>query len=189
MRKMVLIALLTIGFLITPLLARPGVYKWVDEQGTVHFTDDYSTIPEKYKQQLERMSLSEDSKSIMEGTQEDKGHVKPIEQGKTEGKKEEIRSNSPVVQETSFLSGQIIKINNVERMLTVKGKKETIEFTVPEDTRIATDLGKGMLFTTLGKGMLVTVEFFKQGGAIYPVRIKINTVGLNRKTASHLIED
>jgi len=25
------------------------VYKWVDEKGTVHFTDDFSKIPEKYR--------------------------------------------------------------------------------------------------------------------------------------------
>jgi clan AA aspartic protease (TIGR02281 family) len=34
------------------LLATPGygeMYKWVDERGTVHFTDDLSKIPEKYR--------------------------------------------------------------------------------------------------------------------------------------------
>ena len=29
------------------------MYKWVDEKGTVHFTDDLSTIPEKYRQDAE----------------------------------------------------------------------------------------------------------------------------------------
>lgn len=29
------------------------MYKWVDEKGTVHFTDDVSTIPEKFRQDLE----------------------------------------------------------------------------------------------------------------------------------------
>ena len=25
------------------------MYRWVDEKGTVHFTDDLSSIPEKYR--------------------------------------------------------------------------------------------------------------------------------------------
>ena len=29
------------------------MYKWVDEKGTVHFTDDLSTIPEKYHEEAE----------------------------------------------------------------------------------------------------------------------------------------
>jgi len=29
-------------------------YKWVDEKGTVHFTQDYGSIPEKYRGQLEQ---------------------------------------------------------------------------------------------------------------------------------------
>jgi len=29
------------------------MYKWVDEKGTVHFTDDLSSIPEKYRQEAE----------------------------------------------------------------------------------------------------------------------------------------
>jgi len=45
-------------FLLTILiaLALPAsaeMYKWVDEKGTVHFTDDISSIPEKYRENVE----------------------------------------------------------------------------------------------------------------------------------------
>jgi len=45
-------------FLLTILiaLALPAsaeMYKWVDEKGTVHFTDDISSIPEKYREDVE----------------------------------------------------------------------------------------------------------------------------------------
>jgi hypothetical protein len=177
----VLIATLIIGLLMIPHLVHAEVYKWMDEKGDIHFTDDYSTIPEKYKQQLERRSLSEDSKSMMEGTQKEKRHAKPAEEKKTEVKKGEIPLNIPVVQKVpSIFSGQIIKIDNVERMLTIKGKEETVEFTVSENTKIATDLGNTVLFTELWRGMLVTVEYLKKGSAIYPVKIRINTVELYR---------
>ncbi len=29
-----------------------GLYKWVDEKGTVHFTDDLSLVPERYQDQI-----------------------------------------------------------------------------------------------------------------------------------------
>ena len=43
-------------FFIVIVLVSPSygeMYKWVDEKGTVHFTDDVSTIPEKYHQDVE----------------------------------------------------------------------------------------------------------------------------------------
>ncbi len=33
--------------------ASAQMYKWVDEKGTVHFTDDVSSIPEKYRENIE----------------------------------------------------------------------------------------------------------------------------------------
>lgn len=32
-------------------LAHAEVFKWVDEKGTVHFTEDPETIPEKYRKE------------------------------------------------------------------------------------------------------------------------------------------
>jgi hypothetical protein len=46
------------------------VFKWVDDKGTIHFTEDPSTIPEKFKNQLERRSLPEDS-NIRKGEHSD----------------------------------------------------------------------------------------------------------------------
>lgn len=43
-------------FFVVIILVSPSygeMYKWVDEKGTVHFTDDVSTIPEKYRQDVE----------------------------------------------------------------------------------------------------------------------------------------
>ena len=54
------------------------VYKWVDEKGVVHFTDDFIQIPEKYRPQIERL-----------GTSEGRGETK-IEGESSPKKKEEI---------------------------------------------------------------------------------------------------
>jgi clan AA aspartic protease (TIGR02281 family) len=37
------------------------MYKWVDEKGTVHFTDDLSTIPEKYRGDAESRKLLQET--------------------------------------------------------------------------------------------------------------------------------
>ena len=36
------------------------VYKWVDEKGLVHFTDDFIQIPEKYRTKVESLGISEE---------------------------------------------------------------------------------------------------------------------------------
>jgi uncharacterized protein (UPF0335 family) len=38
------------------------VYRWVDEKGTVHFSEDASSIPERYRERIEKKSMSEESR-------------------------------------------------------------------------------------------------------------------------------
>jgi hypothetical protein len=73
MLKTVLIAILIISFLLIPFLIHAEVYKWIDDKGTLHFTDDYSNIPSAYREQLkveirediqEEKTFSEPQKSI-----------------------------------------------------------------------------------------------------------------------------
>ena len=37
------------------------VYRWTDERGTVHLTDDDSKIPERYTDQAERIEIQEET--------------------------------------------------------------------------------------------------------------------------------
>ena len=53
MKRMVLLAM--IGLLILAGLAfGQEVYRWVDEKGIVHFTDDLTLVPEKYRGQIQQ---------------------------------------------------------------------------------------------------------------------------------------
>ena len=52
MAKMVLVSTLAIGFLMIPFLIHAEVYQWIDDKGTIHFTDGYSSIPSSYREQL-----------------------------------------------------------------------------------------------------------------------------------------
>ncbi len=45
MAKMVLGVTLAVGFLMVPFLIHGEVYQWMDDRGTIHFTDDYSHLP------------------------------------------------------------------------------------------------------------------------------------------------
>ena len=49
------------------------IYKWVDEKGTVHFAEDESSVPEEYRDQLEKKSMKEDSKAPKVRKQDGKG--------------------------------------------------------------------------------------------------------------------
>jgi len=42
------------------------VYKWVDEKGTIHFSEDESSVPEKYREQTEKKSMPEQAKGSEE---------------------------------------------------------------------------------------------------------------------------
>jgi hypothetical protein len=60
-RAFAVVAALILLFVDSPSHAK-DVYKWVDEKGTVHFSEDESSVPEKYRDQLEKKSLPEESK-------------------------------------------------------------------------------------------------------------------------------
>ncbi len=57
----------------TPLWA--GIYKWKDDQGKVHFTDDKSRIPLKYRGKLEKFKgvVEPKPKSVQEPVEAEKG--------------------------------------------------------------------------------------------------------------------
>ena len=53
MKKIILLVI--VGLIVIPALAfGQEVYQWVDERGTVHFTDDLSLVPEKYRDQVQQ---------------------------------------------------------------------------------------------------------------------------------------
>jgi hypothetical protein len=42
----------------TPFLFSEEIYRWTDEKGTTHFTDDASTIPERYRREAEERKVT-----------------------------------------------------------------------------------------------------------------------------------
>jgi hypothetical protein len=68
MRHIVLFVAILIGI---ASLAFGDMYKWVDEKGTVHFTDDYFKIPERYRTEVE-------SREVPKETSPSPAKAKPI---------------------------------------------------------------------------------------------------------------
>ncbi|MGQ9646655.1 MAG: DUF4124 domain-containing protein [Thermodesulfobacteriota bacterium] len=46
--------------LLTAALSHAEVYKWVDEKGSVHFTDDMTQVPEKYRRGIQEVGVDEE---------------------------------------------------------------------------------------------------------------------------------
>jgi hypothetical protein len=69
------------------------VYKWVDEKGTVHFSEDESSVPEEYRDQLEKKSMKEDSKPPKEKVKVRKQDEKGAKDRLAGKEKERINKN------------------------------------------------------------------------------------------------
>ena len=92
MRAWVFMAALIFVFGDCPSYAKE-IYKWVDEKGTVHFSEDESGVPEKYRDQAEKKSMKEEPKPPQEKVKprKEKGRV-PKEQAAGK-EKETINTN------------------------------------------------------------------------------------------------
>jgi len=55
------VALFILILIILPSTSYGEMYKWVDEKGSVHFTDDLSNIPEKYREDAETRKPPEET--------------------------------------------------------------------------------------------------------------------------------
>jgi hypothetical protein len=80
--KWILVAILS-TFLISQ-LSFAEIYKWVDEKGVVHFTDDMTQVPEKYRPKAEEIGSSGADK---EGT---KGEGQITPKGKEEAPQDQL---------------------------------------------------------------------------------------------------
>jgi hypothetical protein len=162
MRKRVFIGAFIIALLVIPLLIHAEVYKWVDEKGTVHFTEDNSTIPEKYAPQVERMYLPEGPKPA-------------TEEKTTQGKTAAIPLPSTAAQETLLLFSGLISRAEGSSIAVTSGGNEMV-FIVLGDTSIKTEQGQEVSFSELQSGRSVTIEYIKKGDENQARSIKMVSV-------------
>jgi hypothetical protein len=161
MRRIVPIVALTIGFLMTPFLIHAEVYKWIDDKGTIHFTDDNSNVPEKYLPVAETQPFLRESspRSIQEKS------VPALTPKSSESSEQET---------PRLFSGLINGVDDSGRSITVTGDGKEMVFTVSEDTKITTDYGKNVSFSELKNGRPVTVEYIEKDGDHQARSVKVS---------------
>jgi hypothetical protein len=57
---LLIISAIMVSGLMMPQISHAEIFKWVDDKGTVHFTEDPSTIPEKYLDSVKSRTTKED---------------------------------------------------------------------------------------------------------------------------------
>ncbi len=173
MQKTVLITTLTIGLLTISLLVHGEVYKWIDDKGDVHFTDDYSSIPEKYR------SLA-DTQQDPKGTSPSSVEKKPapalapkVPEPAVQNKVAEPTVQKPPLGHSEVFEGLISKLDDFGRSVVVTGEKQTMTFLISGDTKIVDALGKEQRFEdfrrsveTNPRGILVSVKYIRDGDDI-----------------------
>jgi len=91
-RAWLLVGTLIFLFAVCPSSAKE-VYKWVDEKGTVHFSEDESSVPEKYRGQAEKKSMPEEAKPPEEKAKAKKQDGKKAKDRPAVIEKERINKN------------------------------------------------------------------------------------------------
>ncbi len=171
MQKIVLIAGLTIGLLTIPFGVHAEVYKWIDDKGDVHFTDEYSNIPEKYR-------LGAETQRSPEETSPPSVEKKPTPALAPKVSEPPAQKTPSVVPEV--FEGVISKLDDFRRSLVATGEKGIISFPMSGDTRIIDELGKEVPFEDLERRMSVTaggipvsVRYIRDGDDIHTSTITI----------------
>jgi peptidoglycan hydrolase CwlO-like protein len=97
------------------------VYRWTDEKGTIHFTDDVSKIPKPYSDQAERIEVQEETLKEVEkiGKPEErpdrvKDYLENIEK-KIEMKKNMEKKISELEEELKSSEERLKRIEEYER--------------------------------------------------------------------------
>jgi hypothetical protein len=126
--RLFLVAIFFFGlFLITPYLSSEEVYRWTDEKGTIHFTDDFSKIPEKFRGEAEGIDLTDErgqgdgqtresgkSEELGKRTDRVRGYLETIHK-KIEAKKKIEKQISELEEEMRLSEERLKWIEDYER--------------------------------------------------------------------------
>jgi len=114
------------GLLLHSQLAHAEIYKWVDEKGTVHFTEDPTTIPEKYREGVKSRATEEDSMTPQEKARAKKLHEEEVrerleKERKEYDAKEEEKRMKEIERQKAAGKCEIISYSQFEVIWNVRG--------------------------------------------------------------------
>jgi len=157
--------------MVTSEISFAEVYKWVDEKGSIHFTDDFLQIPEKYRFSTEKMGLPENKKETQkegdstvkgkEDTYRDRlGRGEEYWRGRVEGLRKRLFSLQERVENLRIKYNDLTEKfndskNKIERT-TLRQERDQIKNEMDQD-KIQIEETKNML----EKKIPEEVEFYK----------------------------
>ena len=151
--------------LITPALSQ-NVYKWKDDSGVIHFTDDAGTILEKYRTQveihiapIERTTSKIDERETAFCTRVIDGDTIVINRG---GKEEKVRLIGVDAPETKHPKKPVERFGKEAYLFTkemVEGKEVRLEF----DQQRRDRYGRLLAYVYLMDGTFLNAEIIRQG--------------------------
>ena len=185
MEKTVLIAALTIGLLTIPFLVHAEVYKWIDDKGNVHFTDDYSSIPDRYRPVAETQRFPQDPKDTSPSSVDKKATstlAPKVSEPAVQNKVSEPTVQKPPVVQSEVFEGAMSKLDAFGRSFVVTGERETMSFLISGDTKIIDELGKEQhveelrrrMETNPSTGVPVSVKYIRDGDDIHASHITLH---------------
>ena len=166
-RLKVWLALLLFLLLITPALSQ-NVYKWKDDSGVIHFTDDAGTIPEKYRTQVERQNWREEkTREQIKSDQRETAFCTRVIDGDTivinrEGKIEKVRLIGVDTPETKHPKKPVQRFGK-EAYLFTKEMVEGKEVRLESDQQRRDRYGRLLAYVYLMDGTFLNAEIIRQG--------------------------
>lgn len=101
------------------------IFKWVDEKGTTHFTEDPATIPEKYREKVLRRTTEEDLMSPEERARARRQHEQEVRERLMREKKEigekELEKRVKEIMEQRKGECEIISYSQYDVITDVRG--------------------------------------------------------------------
>jgi hypothetical protein len=129
-------AILLCLFFSSPSSFAGEIYRWTDEKGGVHFTDDPSQVPAQYQNQLDKREMNEESSETAkeqtvpghrQGAPTEASKPSMKQQGKPDRAKEHVEAVDRKIEAKKAIEKKILELEK-----ELKAKEERIRF-IKED--------------------------------------------------------
>jgi len=109
------------------------IYRWTDEKGDVHLTDDFSKIPPQYQNQVEKTEMKEEVSGVdkKQGEKASKPSVKP--KTKRDRTKEDLEAYEKKIKQKKAIEGKIEKLE--EELKSIEKELEETKDSLVRDRK------------------------------------------------------
>ncbi len=109
------------------------VYRWTDEKGDVHLTDDFSKIPPQYKDQVEKTEVNEETPKPGEKRSEKTSKPSVKSKAKSDRTKEDWEAYEKKIKQKKTIEGKIEKLE--EELKSTETELEKVKDSLVRDRK------------------------------------------------------